>query len=205
MQIESSFLQFYSLLFSSTTQDKDLSNTFNDGIIISNQSLVITNVRRSQMGQYTCIANNAEGEGESNQALLEIQCKHNLWKLPKSFRLISLEIVFAFSCSTFPSTNTTKRTVAPLCRPGQVQTYNVGRGETAQIQCEVEGIPRDISFVWKFNTSVSEVLDMPSSIVRNNSTKSTIHFKPMTEHVIWKGDFIFTWWGLRESDVVLSV
>lgn len=30
------------------------------------------------MGQYTCIATNAEGEGESNQALLEIQCKQNL-------------------------------------------------------------------------------------------------------------------------------
>lgn len=75
--------------------------------------------------------------------------------------------------------------VAPICRPGQVQTFNVGRGETAQIQCEVEGIPRDISYVWKFNTSVSEVLDMPSSIVKNNGTRSTIHFKPMTEHVIW--------------------
>ena len=74
--------------------------------------------------------------------------------------------------------------VAPICRPGQVQTYNVGRGETAQIQCEVEGIPRDINFVWKFNTSVSEVLDMPSSIVKNNGTRSIIHFKPMTEHVI---------------------
>lgn len=79
-------------------------------------------------------------------------------------------------------------TVAPLCRPGQVQTYNVGRGETAQIQCEVEGIPRDINFVWKFNTSVAEVLDMPSSIVKNNSTRSTIHFKPMTEHVMRKRD-----------------
>lgn len=88
--------------------------------------------------------------------------------------MISLGIVF--SCSYSPI-------VVPICRPGQVQTYNVGRGETAQIHCEVEGVPRDISFVWKFNTSVSEVLDMPSSIVKNNSTKSTIHFKPMTEHV----------------------
>ncbi|CRK91522.1 CLUMA_CG005183, isoform A [Clunio marinus] len=134
-----------SIKFYVFTQNKDLSNTFNDGIIISNQSFVITNVKRSQMGQYTCIATNSEGEGESNQALLEIQ-------------------------------------FMPICRPGQVQTYNVGRGETALIQCEVEGIPRDINFVWKFNTSVSEVLDMPSSIVRNNNTKSTIHFKPMTEH-----------------------
>lgn len=166
-------------------QEKDLSNTFNDGIIISNQSLVITNVKRSQMGQYTCIASNSEGEGESNQALLEIQCKQkqqSYGNTANAFRLITLEIVCFFSLSLsriFP-----QQTVAPLCRPGQVQTYNVGRGETAQIQCEVEGIPRDINFVWRFNTSVSEVLDMPSSIVKNNSTKSTIHFKPMTEHVM---------------------
>lgn len=76
--------------------------------------------------------------------------------------------------------------VAPICRPRQVQTYNVGRGETANIQCEVEGIPRDINFVWKFNTSVTEVLDMPSSIVKSNSTISTISFKPMTPQVIWQ-------------------
>lgn len=121
------------------------------------------------MGLYTCIASNSEGEGESNQALLEIQCKQKF-----------IEAVF----SSHDFIQTSFQTVAPICRPGQVQTYNVGRGETAQILCEVEGIPRDINFVWKFNTSVSEVLDMPSSIVRNNGTMSTIHFKPMTEHVI---------------------
>lgn len=71
-----------------------------------------------------------------------------------------------------------------MCRAGQIHTYNVGRGETAKILCEVMGIPNDINFVWKFNTSVSELLDMPSSIVTNDKTRSTIHFKPMTEHVI---------------------
>ena len=91
-------------------------------------------------------------------------------------RMITLEIVFYSFALCAP--------VAPICRPGQVQMYNVGRGETAQIHCDVEGIPRDIDFVWKFNTSLSEiVLDMPSSIVKNNATKSTINFKPMTEHV----------------------
>lgn len=126
------------------------------------------------MGFYTCISSNAEGEGESNQALLEIQCESP--PLPPVGHHPRTPFLF-YSCFLWS-------TVAPICQPGQVQTYNVGRGETAQIHCEVEGIPRDISFVWKFNTSVSEVLDMPSSIVKNNSTKSTIHFKPMTEHVI---------------------
>lgn len=80
-------------------QEKDLSNTFNDGIIISNQSLVITNVKRSQMGQYTCIASNSEGEGESNQALLEIQCKQkqqSYGNTANAFRLITLEILCFF-------------------------------------------------------------------------------------------------------------
>lgn len=84
--------------------------------------------------------------------------------------------LLTFNCISF--------TVAPVCRPGQIHTYNVGRGETTKIQCEVMGIPNDINFVWKFNTSVSELLDMPSSIVTNDKTRSTIHFKPMTEHVI---------------------
>lgn len=85
--------------------------------------------------------------------------------------------------SPFSSSLQSSQIDAPICRAGQVQRYNVGRGETAQIVCEVEGIPRDIEFVWKFNTSVHEVLDMPSSIVKSNGTRSVIHFKPMTEHV----------------------
>lgn len=145
------------------------------------------------MGHYTCICSNSEGEGESNQALLEIQCKRNYGKA-KCFHTITHDIFFSSPCL-----------VAPICSPGQVQTYNVGRGETAQIQCEVEGIPRDINFVWKFNTSVSEVLDMPSSIVRNNSTRSTIHFKPMTEHVIWSGSKYFLCFLINPRDPRFSL
>lgn len=75
--------------------------------------------------------------------------------------------------------------VAPICRPGQIITYNVGRGEIAKINCEVEANPTDVQFVWKFNTSVLETLDMPSSNIMNDRSKSIAHYKPMTEHVIW--------------------
>lgn len=74
--------------------------------------------------------------------------------------------------------------VAPICRPGQVITHNVGRGEIAKISCEVEANPTDVQFVWKFNTSVLETLDMPSSNIMNDRSKSIAHYKPMTEHVI---------------------
>jgi hypothetical protein len=153
---------------------------FGDGMIISNQSLLISNVKRTQMGQYICIAVNAEGEGESNAVYLEVQCKLNLFWI--GFFLFQCIFILFFSRSYLYYLHT--QIVAPVCRPGQIHTYNVGRGETAKIQCEVMGIPTDINFVWKFNTSVSELLDMPSSIVTNDKTRSTIHFKPMTEHVI---------------------
>lgn len=136
--------------------------------------MVITNVKRSQMGQYICMASNSEGEGESKPMQLEIQCKCHSHALVFTVTVIAF---FSLCCFYFV-------TVAPVCRAGQIHTYNVGRGETAKIQCEVMGVPTDINFVWKFNTSVSELLDMPSSIVTNDKTRSTIHFKPMTEHVI---------------------
>lgn len=172
-------------------QGKDISNTFGEGIIISNQSLVITNVKRTQMGQYVCSATNAEGEGGSNAVHLEVQCKLNLfiYIFPKLgvFSVLCTKVnAYTHFFFVFPYLYYLLHTyiVAPVCRAGQIHTYNVGRGEIAKIQCEVMGIPTDINFVWKFNTSVSELLDMPSSIVTNDKTRSTIHFKPMTEHVI---------------------
>lgn len=135
------------------------------------------------MGQYICSAVNAEGEGESNAVYLEVQCKLNLFWIGFFFYFNAFPFFFSLLSRSYLYYLRTQ-IVAPVCRPGQIHTYNVGRGETAKIQCEVMGIPTDINFVWKFNTSVSELLDMPSSIVTNDKTRSTIHFKPMTEHVI---------------------
>lgn len=75
------------------------------------------------------------------------------------------------------------KTVAPLCRPGQITSYNVGRGEIAKIQCEVEASPTDITFSWKFNTSLTESIDIVSSSITNDKTKSIAHYKPMTKYV----------------------
>uniref|UniRef100_A0A182NZQ1 Ig-like domain-containing protein n=1 Tax=Anopheles epiroticus TaxID=199890 RepID=A0A182NZQ1_9DIPT len=73
--------------------------------------------------------------------------------------------------------------VAPVCRPGLVTTYNVGRNELAKIVCELEANPSNVTFTWKYNTSVSESLDIPASEVLSDQTKSVAHFKPVTEKV----------------------
>lgn len=74
-------------------------------------------------------------------------------------------------------------TVAPLCRLGQIQTYNIARQETAKIVCELESNPNDVHFTWKFNTSSSENLDLPASLIAVDRAKSVAHYTPMTEQV----------------------
>ena len=49
----------------------------NSSISISqdNKQLTITNVRRTESGEYQCVASNSLGSASSNAALLDVQCK----------------------------------------------------------------------------------------------------------------------------------
>ncbi|XP_055605668.1 uncharacterized protein LOC129753845 [Uranotaenia lowii] len=125
-------------------QGKELSSSIVDGIIVSNQSLVLQNVSRERAGLYTCVGSNREGDGESNPVHLDIK-------------------------------------FAPVCRPGLVTTYNVGRYEQAKIVCELEANPTEVAFVWKHNTSVAENLDFPAAQVTSEQAKSILRFKPISE------------------------
>lgn len=45
------------------------------GIIVSNQSLVLQQVKRSQRGHYQCSARNSQGTGYSEKSYLKLNCK----------------------------------------------------------------------------------------------------------------------------------
>ncbi|XP_037916377.1 nephrin isoform X1 [Hermetia illucens] len=71
---------------------------------------------------------------------------------------------------------------APICRPGQKTIYSSGRQETVRVICEVEANPTDVSFVWKFNASAVEFVDIPASLIATDRARSVTHYTPMTEH-----------------------
>lgn len=73
--------------------------------------------------------------------------------------------------------------VAPVCRPIQKTTYSSGRHETVKVACEIDANPSEASYVWKFNATQGETVDIPASQVAVDRGRSIAHYTPMTENV----------------------
>lgn len=63
------------VLYHLLPQSEQVMHNQNNGVIISNHSLVLQKVTRSQAGSYTCEASNVEGDEVSNPVAITIMCK----------------------------------------------------------------------------------------------------------------------------------
>ena len=57
------------------SQNNELSHDLSSGVIVSNRSLVMQRVRRTQSGTFTCHAENAEDAASSNGVELKVKCE----------------------------------------------------------------------------------------------------------------------------------
>ena len=57
-------------------QGRALEHSQTEGVIISNYSLALQSVERSDSGVYMCVGFNSEGEGESNSIFLDVKCEY---------------------------------------------------------------------------------------------------------------------------------
>ena len=62
----------------SWTKDGSPVNSINS-FLTDNKRLTITNVSRTDSGEYQCVANNSLGNDISNAATLNIQCKYSIF------------------------------------------------------------------------------------------------------------------------------
>ena len=73
------FSNEYTCLFSvHRTQGQVVQGNVKSGVIMNQKDLALQNVKRQQAGNYSCLASNVEGDGESNVVRLTVMCKGNL-------------------------------------------------------------------------------------------------------------------------------
>ena len=63
---------------------------------------------------------------------------------------------------------------APVCDGEQQTQYGTAKSEPAQVTCQVDANPADVTFRWLFNSSI-ETLDLPFSQVSSSTLVGTFH------------------------------
>lgn len=61
--------------------------------------------------------------------------------------------------------------------------YSAGRGDVVKVVCELEANPPNVNFTWSFNGTNAENIDIPTSDLYTERTKSTARYKPNAENV----------------------
>ncbi|KAK9509626.1 hypothetical protein O3M35_006894 [Rhynocoris fuscipes] len=111
-----------------------LNHNVGQGIIISNQSLVLQGVSRQSAGEYTCVGFNTEGDGEN----------------------------------------------APTCKRNQTRVHGVAKQERANISCEIDANPTEVTYRWTFNNSADNI-EVQSARIERHGSSNIITYTPMSE------------------------
>ncbi|XP_015109252.1 hemicentin-1 isoform X1 [Diachasma alloeum] len=132
------------------------------GVVLSDHSLVLQGITRDAAGDYTCMANNEEGDSKSNIVVLEVMfapiCRHVINEEPSALSKASIP----------PALNTIE------------QLHGALRHETIGLVCEVEAIPTAVTFRWTFNNS-GDLSDIPSNKFSSDGTTSRLNYTPLTD------------------------
>ena len=75
---------------------------------------------------------------------------------------------------------------APVCVPGQQIQYGTAKSEAADVICQVDANPANVTFRWQFNSSI-ETLDLPFSqvsLTRKRALLSLLNAHCITDYIV---------------------
>ncbi|XP_075221463.1 nephrin-like isoform X2 [Lycorma delicatula] len=70
---------------------------------------------------------------------------------------------------------------APLCHDSQPRVIGAAKGEVTRIPCEVEANPNDVEFIWKVNSTIGDLSELPTAQYTTEKARSVAAYTPVTE------------------------
>ena len=134
------------------------------GILISDTSLVLQKIKRTQAGNYMCVASHLEGDAESNSLTIRILCEYSQLRIIQG--LLSYIILL---------------TDAPVCTQNTKTSLGANIGTNLSILCTVDSFPEPNSFTWTFNNT-KESYKVPSDKFSVTGTSSIVNHSLLSDH-----------------------